>query len=694
MSLLSGLPDAECANTDFVKSATLPNLGPHKSYQTEGELADADPAEYVCLKEKQSQWGKGLQMYSTLGSGVAGPFHPSAPLPYDIWEVILKEHLVLTHIQNEEIFQLARLNSDCCCILSPYHYCYVNLRTIDDTFIFFSIVIDDSKLARAVKTLQFSFSISNLPKDVFWAEFHAAMSSLKNQWTITQIPHIHTLVVTLPGYIIQDLTQSGHDKKLLEWTAQLCRQPGFSQLSTIVLNFGYRDDTALAYTDYYNDNSYSDDLNNDNNNNSEFAPNLILNFVHSIQVVWKKQSRKEWLLLGWEVVHFDESEVGMDSIVSIYVWVNILVPVGVYILMNALVPCPRVRWRPLLPLLCAWMHNGILMIQRQLTDSLQYGLVIATIFLGQRAPGKGVDMGVSEGTDKGTGRGCGRGQEHMGKGTDESMDMDMDTSNGCGRGGWVEGMGEGAGVRHTMSAPVGDSDLWEQVLTKKKTILRSCTQQQNCAENYPTPISALPCLGDTDNNVLIVPAPLLTKEQQALVGPAQMAGHNLKQPRITLSMVDFLHGIGPVPFLCFRCFNILSPTIQAHFCRAFDNFKAAKLVLPSKPTSLIGSFFNLRLPQGVRAHQAGCFVLELVMDRRVLCAPQLEGKIPFCGGQMIAAQTRVLAHCGVKVVGKGRIAFTCFSDLQLVEQTQFSPPAAGTKGCHKDIRNAAVLIEM
>jgi hypothetical protein len=52
------------------------------------------------------------------------------------------------------------------------------LRTINDAFIFFSIITDDDKLAGTVKTLQFSFSIGNLPEDVFWAEFCAAMSSL------------------------------------------------------------------------------------------------------------------------------------------------------------------------------------------------------------------------------------------------------------------------------------------------------------------------------------------------------------------------------------------------------------------------------------------------------------------------------------------------------------------------------------
>ncbi|KAJ7888160.1 hypothetical protein B0H14DRAFT_2337331, partial [Mycena olivaceomarginata] len=43
----------------------------------------------------------------------------------------------------------------------------------------------------------------------------------------------------------------------------------------------------------------------------------------------------------------------------------------------------------------------------------------------------------------------------------------------------------------------------------------------------------------------------------------------------------------------------------------------------------------------------------LLWTRGEFCMPQLKSKIPFCGGQMIAAQTRILAHCGVKVVGKG-----------------------------------------
>ncbi|KAJ7711823.1 hypothetical protein B0H14DRAFT_2645592 [Mycena olivaceomarginata] len=92
----------------------------------------------------------------------------------------------------------------------------------------------------------------------------------------------------------------------------------------------------------------------------------------------------------------------------------------------------------------------------------------------------------------------------------------------------------------------------------------SKTVQKAIWENYPTPISTLPCLSDTSENVLIVSAPLLTKEQQALVGPPQMARHNLKWPGITLFMVDFLHGIRPMPFLLLCCSTSYLPLSRVY----------------------------------------------------------------------------------------------------------------------------------
>ncbi|KAJ7814762.1 hypothetical protein B0H14DRAFT_3746961 [Mycena olivaceomarginata] len=319
-------------------------------------------------------------------------------------------------------------------------------------------------------------------------------------------------------------------------------------------------------------------------------------------------------------------------------------------------------------------------------------------------------------------------------------------------------------------------------------------------DNY-TPIAELPSLGESDNNVLIVPSPLLSRDQQALVGPAQMARYNFKRPGVTSSMVDFLNGVGPVPFLLLRCSNVLSPAIQARFYKAFHDFRDAKPATPpceptrsSTPAYHFGvwSVFqnepmlstDTRQPTKCATQQAILIplidkLLRLVQKhmvpraRRIIerhapqqlqilapvydrvktvlaeefaarpaldfgglwfmvavkegsseiihldfndthalvafiwvisppnslwtggefCAPQLGGKIPFRPGQMIAARTRILAHCGATVRGKGRITFTCFSDSQLVEQTLFGPSVCGKKGAH-DVRNAAVVIDL
>jgi hypothetical protein len=72
--------------------------------------------------------------------------------------------------------------------------------------------------------------------------------------------------------------------------------------------------------------------------------------------------------------------------------------------------------------------------------------------------------------------------------------------------------------------------------------------------------------------------------------------------------------------------------------------------------------------------------------------PQLDGKIPFSGGQMIAVRTRILAHCGAQIIGKGRIAFTCFSDSQLVEQTLFGPSTSADKTKGKQRLQDAVVV--
>lgn len=51
------------------------------------------------------------------------------------------------------------------------------------------------------------------------------------------------------------------------------------------------------------------------------------------------------------------------------------------------------------------------------------------------------------------------------------------------------------------------------------------------------------------------------------------------------------------------------------------------------------------------------------------CAPQLDMRIPMRSGSVIAARTRVLAHCAT-LVGQGRrIVFTCFTDSTLLDQT-------------------------
>ncbi|KAK7052365.1 hypothetical protein R3P38DRAFT_3255550 [Favolaschia claudopus] len=55
-------------------------------------------------------------------------------------------------------------------------------------------------------------------------------------------------------------------------------------------------------------------------------------------------------------------------------------------------------------------------------------------------------------------------------------------------------------------------------------------------------------------------------------------------------------------------------------------------------------------------------------------APQLGGRIPVRGGQAIAAQTKILAHCGMEVHGEGRLVLTCFSHNAMVAKALFGPP--------------------
>ncbi|KAJ7605397.1 hypothetical protein DFH06DRAFT_1347699 [Mycena polygramma] len=66
------------------------------------------------------------------------------------------------------------------------------------------------------------------------------------------------------------------------------------------------------------------------------------------------------------------------------------------------------------------------------------------------------------------------------------------------------------------------------------------------------------------------------------------------------------------------------------------------------------------------------------------CCPQLGYKIPFRGGQVIAARTRMVAHCGATVSGGGRLVVTCFSDNLLLEHALF--------GTAKGVAPAVVVI--
>ncbi|KAJ7441861.1 hypothetical protein FB451DRAFT_1057941, partial [Mycena latifolia] len=50
------------------------------------------------------------------------------------------------------------------------------------------------------------------------------------------------------------------------------------------------------------------------------------------------------------------------------------------------------------------------------------------------------------------------------------------------------------------------------------------------------------------------------------------------------------------------------------------------------------------------------------------CVPQLGTRVPLLPGSVIAARTRLLAHCSAPLSGR-RIVFTCFTDCTLLEHT-------------------------
>ncbi|KAJ7448306.1 hypothetical protein B0H11DRAFT_1744453, partial [Mycena galericulata] len=55
------------------------------------------------------------------------------------------------------------------------------------------------------------------------------------------------------------------------------------------------------------------------------------------------------------------------------------------------------------------------------------------------------------------------------------------------------------------------------------------------------------------------------------------------------------------------------------------------------------------------------------------CVPQLGVRVPLRPGSVIAARTRLLAHCSAPLSGR-RLVFTCFTDSTLLEHTLKGAP--------------------
>ncbi|KAJ7254004.1 hypothetical protein B0H12DRAFT_1071277 [Mycena haematopus] len=114
-----------------------------------------------------------------------------------------------------------------------------------------------------------------------------------NTWSfnISRLPHIHTLIVSTPTYLLWPSEDENHDLQLSRWTSQWRSDIRFgrspSNLSTIVLNYGYGDLGGRMF---------SDDSDDDMDDPDIFTLRTVMVDNSGIQIVWQRDETN-----GWEV---------------------------------------------------------------------------------------------------------------------------------------------------------------------------------------------------------------------------------------------------------------------------------------------------------------------------------------------------------------------------------------------------------
>ncbi|KAJ7673143.1 hypothetical protein DFH06DRAFT_1174620 [Mycena polygramma] len=119
---------------------------------------------------------------------------------------------------------------------------------------------------------------------------------------ITQIPHIETLILTTPLYVVWPPSQEGLDETLAAWTAQFKHHTS-SSLSKIIINFGLNEGAHIENWEAGLDED-SDEEEHDEDDDEELMPprrvayNLCeTRFVGGSlgpQVVWVRVGKKSW----------------------------------------------------------------------------------------------------------------------------------------------------------------------------------------------------------------------------------------------------------------------------------------------------------------------------------------------------------------------------------------------------------------
>ncbi|KAJ7751058.1 hypothetical protein B0H16DRAFT_1548663 [Mycena metata] len=305
---------------------------------------------------------------------------------FEFWHRVFNVYLsVWDDLTREQIAGLVPLCMDFCSILRPYMYRHVNLLSPADAAGFFQTVAaaGNDHLAEMTLSVQISFDSSGQP-EAFWHPFKQGIQRLKNlktltvcyahsdvgflhryitkggwakclppsieklhlspvaaeEWfdddlvrkgpwddtiwrlSISQIPHVRQLTVTSPTYIVWAPTEAEHDATLLRWTAQLRRPASLSQLTTIVLNYGFGDQTksiseyweeqedAMSESGGESDESASGGESNksrsrrpgghpgDDSDDEEKTPDMFyardILGVRGVQNVWKRGDAKTW----------------------------------------------------------------------------------------------------------------------------------------------------------------------------------------------------------------------------------------------------------------------------------------------------------------------------------------------------------------------------------------------------------------